>query len=122
MTVVSAVLATALFAALIAIGFLLWLVRYQREVLVSIGERHEAELVALRHERDVMMRTALDARGVQVIEAGGGTMAVAPPPSPFARIASKVKDLEEGYAKQALERDERLRERFVAAGTEDSAT
>lgn len=113
--ILNAALATLCFALIVAVGFLLWLVRTQREGLAMFAAQHEKEMAAIRLERDTMMRTALEARGIQVVNASEPSrQAVAPPPSPFARLATKAKELEEQFAKQAQDRDERLRSEFEA--------
>lgn len=70
----------------------------------------QREIERLRRENETLMRTAFEARGVQVVSAPEPQqreMAVTPLRAPH-RIASKLLHLEMADAQRARERDERI--------------
>jgi len=63
----------------------------------------------LRADRDKMLATALEAKGVQMMDAQPRTLAAVPPPEPILRkVAGKLKALEAEHMRMAQDRDERV--------------
>lgn len=79
---------------------------FRREMLLNdaIERAYQEQIARLTADRDRMLATALESRGIQIVSAQEPPrQAIAPPPSPFSQVAAKVRALEQRYAKEAEE-------------------
>jgi hypothetical protein len=93
-------------------------------MLASERERHRRELVRLdgeieilRREREVLLNTALEARGVAVVDPAGRAqreLKIAEQDAKRRRVAEVLGNLEAAASKRARDRDERVREQIEA--------
>jgi hypothetical protein len=91
-------------------GLLAWFVRMQAKLIAALRAAHESELSLARAEKDMLLRTALDAKGVIVREqsATSPQIAEAVKANLRARVAGRLSELEREDAEKAIDRDARV--------------